>query len=437
MGKTFPEKISEAWAFGRDPSGTVLSLCSNEDVVKGGSRVVIDEMKSEWFGEVFPEMAWSEDKKNYFLKETESNWKLRQCKLVSSYYAKTVQSNVVGVRASQRIHIDDLYADYKEAMSQTLNEYYLNKHLTVWSKRFVQNMIPKVVVTGTLWASGDFIALLIKLQKKRHKFAKHPKYKYTWVSEDGSVVIIQVPALDYETGLSTCPELKTTKELLIEKSAMEEYLWETNFQQRPTDPDALFFSYNKLRTYETIPKTDFMGGYAVIDATRKSGKDFFAMPIFTKVPNENGYDYYLKDCLFTRTATKDMYYPIAEKIMEHHIIELVIESNVTSELKQNIEKILKANNVGYCQIREKYNCENKKARIELEKGNIIRKLVFPQQDNIGVQSEMGQFMNNLTLYNNTGTNPNDDAPDSCGMFTHEVIDGGSYTPKAKPMIRPF
>lgn len=436
-GKTFPEKISEAWAFGNDPTGTVLSLCSNEDVVKGGSRVVIDEMKSEWFGEVFPEMAWSEDKKNYFLKETESNWKLRQCKLVSSYYAKTVQSNVVGVRASQRIHIDDLYADYKEAMSQTLNEYYLNKHLTVWSKRFVQNMIPKVVVTGTLWASGDFIALLIKLQKKRHKFARHPKYKYTWVSEDGSVVIIQVPALDYETGLSTCPELKTTKELLIEKSAMEEYLWETNFQQRPTDPDALFFSYSKLRTYETIPKTDFMGGYAVIDATRKSGKDFFAMPIFTKVPNENGYDYYLKDCLFTRTATKDMYYQIAEKIMEHHIIELVIESNVTSELKQNIEKILKANNVGYCQIREKYNCENKKARIELEKGNIIRKLVFPQQDNIGVQSEMGKFMNNLTLYNNTGTNPNDDAPDSCGMFTHEIIDGGSYTPKAKPMIRPF
>ena len=46
-------------------------------------------------------------------------------------------------------------------------------------------------------------------------------------------------------------------------------------------------------------------------------------------------------------------------------------------------------------------------------------------------------MNNLTLYNNTGTNPNDDAPDSCGMFTHEIIDGGSYTPKAKPMIRPF
>lgn len=436
-GKTYTEKVSEAWAFGRDPTGTVLSMCSNERVATGGSETVRGEMKKEWFGEVFPELAWDKEKKDYFLKETNNEWKLKQCKLSASYYATTTNSNIVGVRASQRIHIDDLYQGPTEAMSSKLNEEYLKQYQTVWLKRFVQNMIPKVIVTGTLWASGDFIALLIKLQKKWHKFKKHPKYKYTWVSEDGSVVIIQVPALDYETGLSTCPEIKTTNELLREKADMDEYLWETNFQQRPTDPEALFFSYSKLRTYETIPKTDFMGGYAVIDATRKSGKDFFAMPIFTKVPNENGYDYYLKDCLFTRTATKDMYYPITEKIMEHHIIELVIESNVTSELKQNIEKILKANDIGYCQIREKYNCENKKTRIELEKGNIIRKLVFPQQDRVGVQSEMGQFMNNLTLYNNEGTNPNDDAPDSCGMFTHEIIEGGSYTPKAIPMIRPF
>lgn len=434
---TFPEKISEAWNFGVDPTGTVLSLCSNEDVVTGGSRVVLDEMKSEWFGEVFPEMKWDEGDKSYFLKETSANWKLKQCRLVSSYYAKTVQSNVVGVRASQRIHIDDLYADYKEAMSQQLNEYYLNKYLTVWSKRFVQNLIPKVVVTGTLWASGDFIALLIRLMKKRHKFKRHPKYKYTYISEDETIAIIQVPALDYETGLSTCPELRTTKELYIEKSTMDEYLWETNFQQRPTDPEALFFSYNRLRTYNGIPETEFDGTYAVIDANRKSGKDFFAMPIFVKVKNESQYEYYLKDCIFTKVATKDLYQEICDKIIEHHIIELVIESNVTSELKSNIDKILKANGIYYCIIREKYNCENKQVRIELEKGNIIRQLVFPKQEIIGLQSEMGKFMNNLTLYNSNGNNVNDDAPDSCAMFCHEIIDGGSKPQRVKPIWRLF
>lgn len=434
---TYPEKISEAWAFGVDPTKTVLSLCSNEDVVKGGSRVVLDEIKSDWFGEVFPDMKYDENDRNYFLKETEGTWKLKKCKLNASYYAKTTQSNVVGVRASQRIHIDDLYADYKEALVQTLNEYYFNKYNTVWKKRFVQNEIPKVVVTGTLWASGDFIALLIANCKKHFKFHKHPKYKYTYVSEDGSTVIIQVPALDYETGLSTCPELKTTKELLLEKQDIEDYLWQTNFQQIPTDPESLFFSYNKLRTYETIPKTEYIGRYAVIDATRKSGKDFFAMPICCKVPNGDNMDYYLEDCIFTRTATKDMYEEVCNKIIQHHIIELVIESNVTSELKQNIDMILKQNGVNYCIIREKYNCENKKARITDQKGNILKCIVFPQKNMFGINTDMGKFMENLTLYNDDGRNANDDSADSSGLFTKEFVEGSSKPKRVKPIFRPF
>ena len=44
--------------------------------------------------------------------------------------------------------------------------------------------------------------------------------------------------------------------------------------------------------------------------------------------------------------------------MENQDEEIIKEN---SELKQNIEKILKANDVNYCQIREKYNCENKKS----------------------------------------------------------------------------
>ena len=178
-GKTYPKKISEAWSFGINNTGAFLSLCSNDDVVKSGSRTVIDEMKNPCFGEVFPEMKWNEDDKDYFLKETDEKWKLKTCKLPFSYYAKTTQANVVGSRASKSIHIDDLYPDYKEAMNQTLNKYYYNKSITVWEKRYVQNKPPKVCITGTLWASGDYIDLKIQQLKKEHKFTKHPKYTIT------------------------------------------------------------------------------------------------------------------------------------------------------------------------------------------------------------------------------------------------------------------
>lgn len=438
-GKTFPKKISEAWCYGIDDTGTILSLCSNDDIVKAGSRTVIDEIKSEAFGEVFPKLAWNESDKDFFLKETDEKWKLKNCKLQFSYYAKTTQANVVGSRASKSIHIDDLYPDYKEAMNKALNEYYYNKSITVWEKRFVQNKIPKVCITGTLWASGDYIDLKIQQLKREHTFKKHPKYPYTLISEDGSCAIIQVPALDYETGESTCPEIKSTKALLKEKANMEEYLWETNFQQVPTNPTALSFSYEKLRTYETIPNSDFVGTDAVIDATRKSGKDFFAMPIFKKVVNDGFNEYYLKDCLFTRTATKDMYNQIVDKIASNHINTLVIESNVTSELKSNIEKKLKNLNIGYCEIIEKYNTVPKAMRIENEKHIIKKQLIFPKKNMYGVGTDMGRFMDNLTSYNATGMNPNDDAPDSCALFGSEIIEENSQPQKAEPLdfVRQF
>lgn len=438
-GKTYPKKISEAWGFGINDTGAYLSLCSNDDVVKSGSRTAIDEMKSEPFGEVFPELRWDEENKDYFLKETDEKWKLKNCKLPFSYYAKTTQANVVGSRASKSIHIDDLYPDYKEAMNQELNKYYFNKSITVWEKRYVQNKPPKVCITGTLWASGDYIDLKIQQLKKEHTFKQHPKYPYTLISEDGTCAIIQVPALDYVTGESTCPELRTTQELLKEKANMEEYLWETNFQQKPTNPETLIFSYDKLRTYNQIPETTNKGTYSVIDATRKTGKDFFAMPIFKKIDNDNINDYYLCDALFTRTATKDMYADIVKKIIDNHIILLVIESNVTSELKQNIEKIMENMGMTPPEILEKYNTEQKSARITNESHIIKKRLVFPNKTMYGINTDIGKFMDNLTTYNSTGMNPNDDAADSCALFGSEVIEENSQPQVAVPLdfVRQF
>ena len=438
FGKTFPEKITEAWAFGIDPTGAIMALCSNDTVVKNGSALVRQEMRSDWFGEVFPKMKWDKEDRDYFLKETDGDWKLRDCKLGASYNASTSNSTVIGQRASKWIHIDDLYKGYKEAMNKETNIGLYNECQLSWRTRFVLNAIPKVVLTGTLWASGDFMDLEIKQLMKEHTFKKHPKYPYTLVSEDGSCAIIQLPALD-ENGESVFPELKSTEELLKIKKRLAEYLWENNYMQHSTDPEEFIFSYNNLRTYEVIPETDYKGAYAVIDANRKSGKDFFAMPIFKKVENDNVFDYYLRDAIFTRTATKDMYDDIVNKIIEHHIIKIVIESNVTSELKQNLENKLKSRGFNFCEIIEKWNEEKKATRITDASGAVKRQLVFPKRDMYGINTDIGRFMDNLTTYNSTGANANDDAPDACAMFSNEIIDGNSESQVAVPLdfVRQF
>ena len=97
--------------------------------------------------------------------------------------------------------------------------------------------------------------------------------------------------------------------------------------------------------------------------------------------------------------------------------------------------ILSNNGVSYCQIREKYNVENKQIRIQDQKGNIVRRLVFPNKGSYGPNSDMGRFMENLTLYNDNGRNPTDDAPDSAALTTQQFIEGDSKPNKVKPMKR--
>ena len=134
-----------------------------------------------------------------------------------------------------------------------------------------------------------------------------------------------------------------------------------------------------------------------------------------------------------------MYNTIVDKIIEHHIIKLVIESNVTTELAKNVREILKSMGITWCEIIEKYNTIPKSIRIENEKGIIKRQLVFPKKGMYGPNTDMGKFMNNLTMYNNTGSNPNDDAPDSCALMSSEIIEGNSMPSKAVaiPDIRKY
>jgi len=267
-GKTYLEKLHEAFSYGVDPTGTCLYLCSNDDVVKGGSRTVLEVIKSERFGEVFPDMKYDKNDRTYFLKETEAEWKLKDCKLMASYYAKTTQSNVVGCRASKTIHIDDLYADYKEALDENLNNYFYNKFVTVWRKRYIQNKVPKIIITGTMWSPTDFIVKVIDQTKKEEEFIPSERFKYVQVNaadNKETKAIIQIPAMDYDTGESTCPNIWTTESLEKEKATMDTYLWETNFQQKPTSPEGLEFDWNNLKLYEDLPANRYEGAFAVID----------------------------------------------------------------------------------------------------------------------------------------------------------------------------
>lgn len=432
-GKSRIVRFYEAFRMGvENGEGTFLALCSNDDVIKGQSRSVIDIIKNPRYGDVFPKLRYSKEDRNFFLKETDGEWKLRNCKLISSYYAKTTNSNVVGSRASLSIDIDDLYADYREALDENLNKYYLNKFLTVWRKRYVQDKTAQVIVSGTMWSSTDFLTKLIDLWSKESKFITHPKLKYTKISQDGKRVIIQVPALDYVTGESTCPQLKSTEELLKERSNMPRYLWETNFQQNPISPEGLYFDYDKLQTYDELPPHDSDSTYASLDPNRK-GNDYISMPIHKKIDDK----YYLVDCYFSQMSVIYAYDEIVAKIINNHVIELVIENNTNTSLKDIIEKKLHDKQYYACKIYEKYDTKKKEVRINENKDVIVDRIVYPRKGKFGINSMVGKAMEQMTSYSFDTPNKHDDMIDSEAIFADQIILGNAIPMKAVAINRPF
>lgn len=435
-GKTYLEKLGEAFGFGIDDTETVLALCSNDTVVQGGSRTVLNIMKSKEYGEVFPNLKYDKTDKEYFKKETNSEWILKNCRLVASYYASTVKSNVVGQRASKLIHIDDLYADWREALDENLNVYYYNNYVTLWRKRFVQGKTPRIIITGTMWSPTDFMVKVIELLHRENKFIISKTFPYCRVSEDGKKAIIQVPAMDYKTGESTCPELWTTEELEKERRSMDDYLWQCNFQQIPCSPAGLQFSYPNLKTYNEPIKNKYGYCKGYIDGTRKTGSDFFAFPILCPTDDEG---WALIDCMYTQTATTELYDEIIDKIVQNHITLLVIEENVGSGLKEELERRLDAMKIYWCEIIYIYNETNKQARIEVYKGIVKRKIYFPTKNLFPLSTQMGKFMNDFTSYNSGAgvRNKHDDAPDSLCSFAQQIIEDNISVNDVIPIYRPF
>ena len=430
-GKTRIEKLYEAFRLGLDPTGTFLSICSNDGLVKAASRSVIDIIKSEEYALIFPHLDYSKDKK-IFVKETDGEWKLKQCHLNNSYIAQSRESNVVGVRASLSIHIDDMYGDPAEALNMSLNRRLWDKYITVWVERFVKNKTVQKVITGTLWSPYDLLSQIIDSLKKEHTFIPHPKYKFTQISEDGKHVIIQVPALDPFTGRSTCPELVSTEELLLKKAKMSNYLWQCNFQQNPIPPEGLEFDWKNLKQYDYIPVNETGFTEATLDPARR-GHDFVSMPIF----QQYGDDYALVDVLFERNAMSELYDKIVDKIIDNNVVKLVIENNTDTSLKTVLEERLFSRGYYNCIMIEKYNTTKKELRIQSQQGNIKRKIWFPNKDLHGITTPMGMFMEQMTMFSFTMPNKFDDAIDSVAMFCSEIIEGKAKPQKAHAIKRPF
>lgn len=426
--KTYTYAHYCAFRIGTDQDGTFLSICSNDDLVKQMSRTIMNIIMSDQFGEVFPHLSYKNDPKGLFLKATDGEWKIKGNQKAASYIAKSRDSNTVGLRCYYSTFCDDMYKNPDESLDMNLNRRLMVDYQTVWTERTAKGYPKQFVLAGTIWSPYDLMTQVIELEKTKRKFIKHPKFDFTEVSEDGRVVIIKVPALN-EYGESNCPEIATTQELLDKKNSISTYLFECNFMQNPIPPDGLPFDYKNLRTYSSVPENKYGYTKGAIDCNRKSGKDFFAFGIF----QYNDVDWELIDCIFTQTATTELYDDIVDKIIERHTTEVVVETNANEGLVKALQERLNAKGITWCTLIEKYNTMPKAQRIDIAKGTSVKRIIYPAKGLFGINTDMGKFMEQHTTYSAVGRNIHDDATDDISLFVLEVIEERSKPQIAEPL----
>ena len=131
----------------------------------------------------------------------------------------------------------------------------------------------------------------------------------------------------------------------------------------------------------------------------------------------------------------DLYDEIVSKIIEHKVIDFVIENNTDTSLKVLLEEKLKAKGYYLCIIREKYNVKNKEQRIKDMRGHMKANILFKEKNLVKPNTDYGRFMQNFTTYSFDYANKNDDAPDSLALFTAETIIGLGLVNKVIPINR--
>lgn len=431
-GKTRTVKLYEAWRLGIDPTGAFLSLARSDRLLKQGSASVMEIIKSEQFREVFPKLDYTKDK-DLFLKDSMEDWKLKYCRLGSSYITGTRDGGITGLRCSFSTHIDDMYDDEYEAQNKDLNDRIYAKHQMVWTERTTKGIEPQIIVTMTKWGVDDLVTRIINDEKEKQNFVKHKKFPFTEISEDGTCVIITIPALN-EYDESTCPNLNSTEYLHDKRSKISTASWLTNFQQQATPQEGLVFDWDKLITYDTPPIFEENFCKASLDPPRR-GKDYLSMPIFTKT----GDKWSLIDILFVQKAPRECIDEICQKIIDNNIIALALENNTDASLGAFITEKLKEKgfNHNLLTIYEKFNTKNKEARINEVKDTIKNNIIFPNKELYGINTQMGKAMDTFVRFSFLHPNKFDDFPDSVAMFVQEILLEGSIPQKAIAVRRPF
>ena len=427
--KTYSNICFIAWLFGQNINTDVLYVLGNPSVTKKVFVGIKQQMLRDGYAKVFPYFEQFKCDENLMFEINnikDGELLISGANSLCNFKITSKDAAIDGTRFKWRFYDDVTRSKDKNNATQHAkdNEMYHDD----WTKRRYTEFDDYEIFSGTAYSVYD----LINTQKENKGVDKASKsrFKYCTINKDTATMFVKIPKLDPVTDESTLPEKYTTFSARKERERDPETFFAME-QQDPVPPTGLPFDWKKIKTYTELPLTEKQGGKrsnvckAVLDPAR-TGADNLSLGIHSKCEDLE----YLVSCFYKKTPL-DGKMPDGRTALEHccdliiekSVVELLVETNTVSNIKQQIETILLSRGYKACKIKEKYTTQKKADKIFDNQSTILEYIVYPDRKLYGAGSMMGQYMKNITTWH-AKTKENDDSIDTEAMFCEEFVRGG-------------
>lgn len=422
-GKSATDCALISFIFGYNIDNDVLKIFGNKDNVTQTMDMILTIMCSKQYAKVFPYYAkFKGEKENIFTTCKPANGEFKISGSIKSVNlrVRAKGEKIDGVRAKY-LFLDDITAADD---TQAQYEKDINLFNSRWFKRKYDLNQFYIIASGTTYSQDDLLShLKLKFGVKNATPTKINKFTSIATSNvivpKGISVFCVIYGLD-EHDKSTHEE-KFPTQTFIEERENDYRLFMAMTQQDPLPPLGAPFDYDNLPNLygeEGIPHLPDRSQEvcrASLDPARK-GKDFHSMPIIVKINGEN----FLQDCIFRACPPEKIPLRVVEMIEKHHIVELDIENNTTTDLKTLLTKMCKERGINYCKITDRFSWQKKDDKIS-DCETAIKSIHYPNRGVFARNSEMGEFMYWLTAYRYDKPPKHDDSVDSLANFSLNFI----------------
>lgn len=414
----------------------ILRMSNNGGNACGFSNQIKSMIEDEKIVNVFPEFKkyFATGKPRILEKSTSEEWKIADLapKIRASHFARGRDSAINSLRIFVLLAIDDLSDGFDQMSNDEAHQAMTTKYYIDMKSRKESQNIPEFIV-GTMFNEFDIPNTLIKELESSGLLVDDPKNENVRYTKDFSTIVIQVDCFD-SNGNSIAPEIMTTEQLKATQSQLKPYEFDLVYRQIRASREPRPFDWDNLLTYTDSETKLSKTAKAVVDPTRKSGNDFFSMPIL-KYNEKTGRDR-LVDVIYKQKSLgkvsdpkNEFLFEVCKKIISNNITEFVIENNTSNTLGAFVEQKLKDLGYNSCKIREVFTAkkkgkENKVQRIMSQEATITRNIEFPSKQIIKPQTDIARFMEDLTRFDSkesVSRKRHDDAPDSLAIYSDTFL----------------